>query len=370
MMTATRARPGQAARFAHHVNPSPAPRRTALHVKHEGRAVALLQVTDRGLTCEAGGFSVDPWQPVERAVITHAHGDHARPGSRRYLCAARGVAVLRRRLGEDADIEGLPWGEPRTLGDVTVSFHPAGHVLGSAQVRIECRGEVWGISGDYKRQPDPTCEPFEPFACHTFVTEATFALPIYRWPATAGAIEDVETWWARNRDAGRSSVLYAYALGKAQRVLAELGARSDREIVVHGAVEAMNAVYRAAGVAQAPTRTLTEAPRRGARETGVLALAPPSARGTPWTLRFGAHEEGFASGWMRVRGQRRRRSYDRGFVISDHADWPALLDTIAATGASRVLVTHGDGDALVRLLRERGLEADALATAWAAEDDS
>ena len=323
-------------------------------------AAPLLRLDDCGLFCEAGGFHIDPWRPVERAVISHAHGDHARPGSRSYLAAAQGVHVLRRRL--EARIQGIPYGETVRLGDVTVSFHPAGHVLGSAQVRVERAGEVWVFSGDYKRQADPTCAPFEPVRCHTFITEATFGLPIYRWQDTACVAREILAWWDANREAGRASVLFVYALGKAQRILGELAALTDRPAWLHGAVQTLTEAYRESGVRMLPTKTVFEMPRGGSF-AGELILAPPSAGGSTWMRRFGNASTGFASGWMLVRGTRRRRGVDRGFVLSDHADWPGLLRTIAETGASRVLTTHGYTEPLARYLRELpggGLDAATL----------
>jgi putative mRNA 3-end processing factor len=325
----------------------------------------LLQTDDRGLFCAAGGFHVDPWRPVERAVISHAHGDHARWGSAAYLAAAPSVPILRRRLGE-ARIEGVPFGERVRMGDVTVSFHPAGHVLGSAQVRVEREGEVWVFSGDYKRRADPTCEPFEPVPCHTFITEATFALPIYRWDDTSVVAREILGWWEANREAGRASVLFTYALGKAQRILGELARMTDRTVFVHGSVEPLNECYRQAGIAMLPTRPVSET-ARGQSFAGELVLAPPSAGGSTWMRRFGPASTAFASGWMRVRGTRRRRGFDRGFVVSDHADWPDLLRTFEDVGAERVLTTHGYAEPLARYLREQGRPAGTLATPFEGE---
>ena len=326
----------------------------------------LLRPDDRGLFCEAGGFHIDPWKPVERAVISHGHGDHARWGSGAYLGAAASVPILRRRLGEAAVIEGAPFGEAVRIGEVAVSFHPAGHILGSAQVRVEKDGEVWVFSGDYKRAADPTCEPFEPVACHTFITEATFALPIYRWDPSAAVAREVWEWWEANREAGRASVLFCYALGKAQRILGELARITDRTVFVHGSVEPLNEAYRSAGVEMLPTRPVAET-TRGQSFAGELILAPPSAGGSTWMRRFGPTSTAFASGWMRVRGTRRRRGFDRGFVISDHADWPDLLSTIADTGAERVLTTHGYAGSLARYLNESGIAAGTLATPFEGE---
>ena len=327
----------------------------------------LVTVTPEGLYCAAGGFHIDPWKPVDRALITHAHGDHARGGSRRYLGAEPGLGLLKRRLGEGATIATLPYGERLTIGDVSVSFHSAGHVLGSAQLRLEHRGEVWVVSGDYKRDADPTCAPFEVVRCDTFITEATFALPIYTWDDTARVAGDVLRWWDACREAGRNAVLFCYALGKAQRVLGELAKLTDRTVLVHGAVHALVEAYREAGVRMLPTQPVAEAAGRGEKVTGALVLAPPSAAGSTWMRRFGDCETGFASGWMRVRGNRRRRGYDRGFVLSDHADWPGLLQTVADTGAARVLPTHGSTETLARYLRERGVDAVPLATHFEGE---
>ena len=328
----------------------------------------LLRTDDRGLFCEAGGFHIDPWRPVERAVISHAHGDHARGGSGAYLAAEASVPVLRKRIGGEARIEGVPFGETVRVGEAAVSFHPAGHILGSAQVRVERGGEVWVFSGDYKRRADPTCEAFETVACHTFITEATFALPIYHWDDTGAVAREILEWWDANREAGRASVLFCYALGKAQRILGELARLTDRTVFVHGAIEALNECYRQAGVAMLPTRPVSET-ARGQSFAGELVLAPPAAGGSTWMRRFGPASTAFASGWMRVRGTRRRRGFDRGFVVSDHADWPDLLRTIEETGAERVLTTHGYAEPLARYLRERGRLAGTLATPFEGETE-
>ena len=321
----------------------------------------LVTLTRDGLYCPLGGFHIDPWRPVERAVITHAHGDHARRGSRHYHGARSGVGLLHRRLGPEAIVEGHEFGAPVTFGDTSVSFHPAGHVLGSAQIRIEVAGVVWVISGDYKRDPDPSCERCEVVPCDVFITEATFALPIYRWDPIDQVMDSLLAWWDANAAAGRASVLFCYALGKAQRVLAELGQRTDRPVFVHGAIHALLDAYRHEGISLAPTVPVGQR-RKGERFAGELIIAPPSAFGSPWLRRFGDASTAFASGWMRVRGNRRRRGFDRGFVLSDHVDWPALLRTIEQTGARRVLATHGYSDTLARYLREIGLAAAPLQT--------
>jgi putative mRNA 3-end processing factor len=331
----------------------------------------MLVETAAGLYCPAGEFHIDPWQPVGRAVITHAHGDHARPGSAAYLCADPSALLLRRRFGPDAPIESAPYGQALTLGGVRVSFHPAGHVLGSAQLRVEGDAGVWVVSGDYKRAPDPTCAPFEPVRCDTFITESTFGLPIYRWDSAASVIDDILEWWSANRDASLTSVLFCYTIGKAQRVLAELARVTDRPVYVHGMMLGMIEAYREAGVGMLPVLPVIER-ARGSRSSaasfaGELVLAPLSARGTPWMRRLGDVSDAFASGLMRVRGVRRQRSFDRGFVLSDHADWPALLETIADAGAPRVLATHGHSEPLARYLAAHGLDTGVIRTAWEGE---
>lgn len=345
----------------------------------------LLRTDERGLWCQPGGFHVDPWAPVPVAVVTHAHSDHARPGSAVYYCAAPGESLLRLRVQPGAEIRPFAYGERFQLGEVTVSFHPAGHVLGSAQVRVEGADGVWVASGDYKRDPDPTCAPFEVVACNVFITEATFALPIYRWDPAREVAAQIAAWWRANAAAGRVSVLCAYALGKAQRLLAELQLLADgadhawmreRPVLLHGALASLVQVYRQSGVAMLDTAdATTDAPTGRARadqHAGKLVLAPPSAAGSPWMRRFDRGKgavTGFASGWMRVRGIRRRRGYDAGFVLSDHADWRDLLRTIRETGASRVLVTHGQTEALARHLREGGTDAAPLRTHYAVEEE-
>jgi putative mRNA 3-end processing factor len=328
-------------------------------------AVALLRVRPEGLYCAAGGFYIDPWRPVERALITHAHADHARTGHAHYLAAAAGEQVLRTRLGA-IDLHCLDYGRRLRIGDVTVSFHPAGHVLGSAQIRIEHRGEVWVVSGDYKVEHDGVCAGFEPVRCDTFVTESTFGLPVYRWQPQARVFADVDRWWSENAAAGRASVLYCYAFGKAQRLLSGVDAGIG-PIVCHGAVEALNAAHRASGVRLPQTRLVSEVTDR-ADLRRALVLAPPSAAGSTWLRRFGEFSDAFASGWMALRGARRRRGVDRGFVMSDHADWPGLQQAVRASGAQRVFVTHGQVPVMVRWLREQGLDASAFETEFTGEE--
>jgi putative mRNA 3-end processing factor len=335
----------------------------------------LVVLRPQGLYCPPGDFYIDPWRPVDRAVITHAHGDHARMGHNHYLAAAPGEGVLRTRLGP-IDLQTVAYGEAIDHNGVRVSLHPAGHVLGSAQIRIEHQGRVWVASGDYKfmeridndRDIDPTCPPFEPVRCDVFITESTFGLPIYRWQPQREIFADIDAWWRSNAENDRASVLFCYAFGKAQRVLAGIDA-SIGPIFCHGAVEPLNRAYREAGVVLPATTLVSEVTDKSAFKRG-LVLAPPSAAGSTWMKRFGEYSDAFASGWMLLRGARRRRALDRGFVLSDHADWPGLHAAIAATGAERVIVTHGQVPVMVRWLTEKGLDAEAFETEYGDDADT
>ncbi|RSK31635.1 ligase-associated DNA damage response exonuclease [Rhodovulum iodosum] len=324
----------------------------------------LLSVTEKGIYCPEGDFFIDPWAPVPRALITHGHADHARPGHAAYLATRAAAPVMRHRLGEIA-LDTVGYGEARTIGGVTVSFHPAGHVPGSAQIRVERGGEVWVVSGDYKTVPDGLSEPFEPVKCHAFVSECTFGLPVFKWADQAEVMGEVNRWWAGNRAAGRFTLLGAYALGKAQRLLSGLDPGIG-PILTHGAVEATNAVMRAQGIALPETVQVTPEIDLKAH-AGALVLAPPSALAGPWARRFRPASTGFASGWMALRGVRRRRAADRGFVLSDHADWAGLNAAIAATGAEKVLVTHGYTSVFRRWLESRGYDATIVETEFEGE---
>ncbi len=322
----------------------------------------LIVLRPEGLYCVAGDFFIDPWRPVYRAVITHAHADHARAGHARYLSHRKSEGILRSRIGESISLQTLEYGESISMNDVRVSLHPAGHVLGSAQVRVEHGGRVWVASGDYKVAPDATCEAFEPVRCDTFITESTFGLPIYRWRDDREVFAEINAWWQGNRDAGVPSMLACYSFGKAQRILSGLDA-SIGPIVVHGAVEPLNRAYRAAGVHLPQTQLVSEV-TDNAYIAKALVLCPPSASASTWANRFKNASVGFASGWMQLRGRRRMGGYDRGFVLSDHADWPGLQSAICGTSASRVIVTHGYEAVMTRWLTEQGLEAGSFKTEY------
>ena len=304
---------------------------------------------------------------MPRALITHAHADHARAGCGDYWAIDSSEQVLRQRLGQSIRLHTVRYGETFWLGQCKVSFHSAGHVLGSAQIRLEHAGSVWVVTGDYKRDPDPSCTPFETVPCDVLITEATFGMPIYRWTSGAAVAKDIHTWW--RGDSEHASILFCYAFGKAQRLMAELNAIGvNDEVLLHGAVETITRHYREAGIAMTPSRPVSEIPKSESL-AGRLILAPPSAHRSSWMRRFRSPQTGFASGWMAVRGARRRRGYERGFVLSDHADWPGLIRTIRESGASKVYVTHGQSDVLARYLREvEAIDAEPLDTLFGDEE--
>ncbi|WP_333713648.1 ligase-associated DNA damage response exonuclease [Yoonia sp.] len=324
----------------------------------------VLTFTDRGIYCPAGDFHIDPWRPVDRALITHGHSDHARPGMGRYLATEGTAPVMRHRLGQ-ITLETTPYGVPIRIGDATVSFHPAGHVPGSAQIRVAVAGEVWVVSGDYKTVADGLSEPFEPVACHAFITECTFGLPVFKWTPQDVLTQQINDWWAANAAAGRTSILGAYALGKAQRLLATVDPAVG-PILTHGAIESTNEVLRAQGINLPDTiRVTAEVTHK--THPGALVLATPSALGTTWTRRFGPSSTAFASGWMALRGVRRRRAADRGFIVSDHADWEGLNTAIRATGAEKIFVTHGYTATFRRWLADQGFDAHVVSTDYQGE---
>lgn len=328
----------------------------------------LIVLTDRGLYCEAGDFYIDAWKPVHRSFVTHGHGDHAHQGMGEYWCATSCADILKWRLGAQKILT-MDYGAQRIFGGVTVSLHPAGHILGSAQIRVQKDDEVWVFTGDFKRQPDPTCAPFEIVRCDVFICEATFAFPIYVWPSMAVEIGRLLQWVKHCQQLNKAALLYAYSLGKAQRILAELDGKLNAPVLLHGAMAKGVEVYRRAAVPMAATQMVMDMPV-GTNFAGRLVLAPPSAKDSTWTKRFGDFEQAKVSGWMQLRGNRRRNNVQRGFVISDHADWQDLLRTIRESGARRVLATHGNTDALIPYLeQEMGLQAQRLRTVYGDEED-
>ncbi|MCX8148265.1 ligase-associated DNA damage response exonuclease [Thermaurantimonas aggregans] len=324
----------------------------------------ILQFTSKGIYCPEGDFFIDPWWPVDKAIITHAHSDHARRGMASYISTPITAALMRARISNDIEVHALEYGEPISINGVRISLHPAGHIPGSAQVRIEKNGFVSVVSGDYKVQADGISTPIEPVRCHEFVTESTFGLPSFRWAAQENVLQDILKWWRTNAEVQKNSVLIAYALGKAQRLIKPLSAHG--RIIVHGAVYSMNHALNEAGVQVPLGERISEVSNKKDLK-GVLVVAPPSAIGTPWLRRFQPFSIGIASGWMAIRGIRRRRAADVGFVLSDHADWSGLLSTIRETGAHRIYVTHGYSDIFARFLCELGYDAHQVETRFTGE---
>jgi len=318
----------------------------------------VLTFTDRGIYCPAGDFYVDPWRPVDRALITHGHADHARPGHGAYLTTDVAAPVITHRLGVDPQT--ITFGQTIDMNGVAVSFHPAGHVPGSAQIRIEHGGEVWVVSGDYKVAPDGLSEPFEPVTCHSFITECTFGLPVFKWRPQSEVMAEINDWWRACAANGVIAALGAYSLGKAQRLIAGLDA-SIGPILTHGAVENTNKVMRLQGIPLPNTVPVTADLSKPSQKSGIV-IAPPSALNSTWMRRFGKVSRAHASGWMTLRGVRRRRAADRGFIVSDHADWPELNSAIKETGAENIYVTHGYTALFAKWLNEQGYNAKVVET--------
>lgn len=326
----------------------------------------LIEFTDCGLYCRAGNFYIDPWKPVERAVITHAHSDHARWGSKNYLCHIDTKPILQTRLGP-GNYQTTGWNETIYINGVRVSLHPAGHIIGSSQIRVEYGGEVWVISGDYKLENDGLSGEFEPVKCQHFISECTFGLPIYRWKKQEDIFNNVQRWVTQNKAAGKSSILFAYSLGKAQRLLQALTPVTER-ILVHGAVYNVHMGLVNAGLKLPEVHRVTpETPKEWLKNSVVIA--PSSAEGTPWLKKFGPLSIGICSGWMQVRGNIRRRNADAGFALSDHADWEGLIKAIKATEAEKVYVTHGFTAAFGRYLNEIGMDAREVKTEFGGEEE-
>ena len=317
-----------------------------------------LIVKKEGLYCSAGKFYIDAWRPVSLCVITHAHSDHLISGHGKIICSKSSLDLIKHRLGNDTPVQAYGYGEKFILNESEVSLHPAGHILGSSQVRMEIQKKVTVVSGDYKREYDPTCEPFEVVKCHTFVTETTFSLPIYHWEPSEEVIKKIYQWWINNSERGFSSVLYCYSLGKAQRVMALLGSLTNKPVYVHGSILPLAEIYVRMGISLIPFLPISE--NKSFSFKGELIIASPLAKGTPWLKRFYPYKSAYVSGWMQVRGARKQRNVDEGFALSDHADWPGLLKTIKETEAEYVLTTHGNVATFARYLNELGIKSDPL----------
>ncbi|UJH68702.1 ligase-associated DNA damage response exonuclease [Allomuricauda sp. SCSIO 65647] len=323
----------------------------------------LLQFTDRGIYCQEANVYLDPWKPVDKAIISHGHADHSRSGHKRYITHHRNLPIVKHRLG-NVSIIGKDWGEAFTVNGVKFSLHPAGHIIGSSQIRVEHKGEVWVFTGDYKLENDGLATPYETVKCHTFITECTFGLPAFLWMPQEQVISDINEWWATNKANGQTSVLFGYSLGKAQRLLKHLDP-SIGKIYTHGAIENMTEVLRP--LADFPKTELITRDTKKEDIKGNMVIAPPSAHGSNWIRKMVPYVTASASGWMAFRGARRRRAIDKGFVLSDHCDWSGLLEAIKSTGAERVICTHGYTEIFSRYLRELGYDARTEETQYEGE---
>lgn len=315
----------------------------------------MLVFTQNGIYCPRADVYIDPWKPVKRALITHAHADHSRWGNEHYLAHHHSVPIIKHRLSDDLNIEGIEYGELRKVNGVNFSFHPAGHIIGSAQIRVEYKGKVWVVSGDYKLEDDGFTIPFESVPCHTFITECTFGLPVFKWKDPKLVFEEINSWWRKNQAEGKASILTGYSLGKGQRLLQGVD-HSIGKVYTHGAVENTNQVIRKMGV-DLKASTYVDPDEKKKDYAGSLIIAPPSALGTSWQKKFRPFEVGIASGWMALRGPRRRRAVDRGFMLSDHADWDGLNTAIKTCGCERVITTHGYTSIFTQWLQEQGYDA-------------
>lgn len=324
----------------------------------------LLAFTDKGIYCHAADVYLDPWKPVDKAIISHGHADHSRWGHNKYITHHDNVPIISHRLGE-IKVTGKNWGETFTINNVKFSLHPAGHIVASSQIRVEHQGEVWVFTGDYKTEDDGISTPYEPVKCDTFITECTFGLPAFKWIPQQEVFRDINTWWAQNRAEKKTSVLFGYSLGKAQRLLKYLDIDIGK-IYTHGAIENMTEVLRP--LVDFPETTLITKETKKEDLLGNIVLAPPSAHGSPWIRKMVPYVTASASGWMTFRGARRRRAIDKGFVLSDHCDWNGLLESIKGTGAEKVICTHGYSDIFSRYLREQGYDARTEETQYGEED--
>ncbi|MEC8626769.1 MAG: ligase-associated DNA damage response exonuclease [Bacteroidota bacterium] len=329
---------------------------------HPIRRHPLLEFNSNGIYCAQADVYIDPWRKVGRALITHAHADHARYGMKHYLTTPGSALIMRERIGQSLSIETTEYGQKHTIGGVTFSFHPAGHVLGSAMIRVEYKGEVWVASGDYKIGHDSFGNHFEPIPCHTFITESTFGLPVFRWEKENQVFDAINTWWKKNQSMGYTSIVYAYSLGKAQRVLQGIDPNIG-PVVCHAAVQKLNRAIHDAGYSIHSTSSFTEW-KDSPKEVLPLIIAPPASADGPWMKNHKPYVTAIASGWMALRGNRRRRNVDRGFVLSDHADWKGLLFAIEQSQANQVLVTHGYSQIFSQYLEEQGWDARVAETAF------
>lgn len=326
----------------------------------------LIEFTNKGIYCIPGKFYLDPWRPVELAVISHGHGDHAKWGMKKYLCHDFTKPILQHRISPDIEVQSLPYGEQISINGVKLSFHPAGHIVGSAQIRLEYKGYVSVFSGDYKVQDDGLSTPFEIVRCNEFVTESTFGLPIYNWLEPEQYAEQMKNWHLMNKEQGKTSVFIGYSLGKAQRIMKAV--EGCGKIFVHNSVAKINEAIESSGI-QLPEYEPVYFNEDLKKINNEIVIVPPALLDSNMIRKIPNRATGLCSGWMQVRGSRRWRSADAGFAISDHADWTGLLDTVKATGAEKVHVTHGQTAVFSKYLNELGIEAYEVKTHYGDEEE-
>ncbi len=323
----------------------------------------LITFTEKGLYCAKAKVYIDPWKSVSRALITHGHSDHARRGHGAYLCHHDSVNILMHRLGK-ISVQGISYREPLVINGVTITFHPAGHVFGSAQIKLEDNKERWVISGDYKLDNDGVATPFEVVQCDHFVTESTFGLPVFRWKKQQEVYDEIDQWWHENSKKNKASMICAYSLGKAQRVIKNIDTNIG-PIVTHPSVEAINILIRESGVELPTTYSIKDLSTEDLSK--AMFICPSSALSGKWLQGIKQISVATASGWMAVRGKQRRRNPEKGFVLSDHADWTGLNKAVVETGAEHIYVTHGYTEIYAKYLREKGLNARVVSTQYEGE---
>ncbi|WP_108803251.1 ligase-associated DNA damage response exonuclease [Aquimarina sp. Aq107] len=323
----------------------------------------LLEFTEKGIYCDIAKVYLDPWKPVNNAIITHGHADHSRWGHKSYITHHTNIPIIKHRLG-DINVNGKEYGETFIINNVKFSLHPAGHIIGSSQIRVEHKGEIWVFTGDYKIENDGISVPYEPVRCHTFITECTFGLPTFKWTPQQEVFNNINNWWLENQTEGKTSILFGYSLGKAQRLLKYLNPEIGK-IYTHGAIENMTNVIRP--MVSFPETTLITRETKKDDFIGNIVIAPPSTHGSTWIRKMVPYVTASASGWMAFRGARRRRAIDKGFVLSDHCDWDGLLNAVQETGATKIITTHGYTEIFSKYLRELGYDARTEKTQYEGE---
>jgi putative mRNA 3-end processing factor len=325
----------------------------------------LLRFTEKGIYCEQADVFLDPWRKVERALITHAHSDHARWGSEKYLSHKHSESILRLRLGKDIQLQTVEYGEKISINHVDFTFYPAGHIIGSSQILVEHKGERWVFTGDFKTEDDGLSAPFEPVKCDTLIMESTFGLPVYQWKKQDDIFNEINNWWRSNAEKGICSVICGYSLGKAQRILKNIDL-SIGKVYLHGAVENINNAFIEAGHDLPLAEKIIGTEKKDDFRKAII-ISPPSGANGAWMKKFEPYALAFASGWMGLRGARRRGAADRGFILSDHADWNGLNDAVKWSEASKVFVTHGYSSVFARWLNDKGIEAYEAKTEYEVE---